>query len=175
MIQFTSSQGVLEEYTTRLAPVPQDSKRTLGYQDLTNADRLFNKNSVFSGFSTRNIRAELPRNDQWLLYCEFPSPWGGKGRLCIFLETADAKQLFDIYLNHWKRRALFAIGEFIWILGCLGNRDARLIRTKTHSMLALIREGMAIRTRALNRIIYGKWSSGHENPRQWRNNKCVGS
>lgn len=64
MIQFTSSQGVLEEYTTRLATAPQDSKRTLGYQDLTNADRLFNKNSVFSGFSTRNIRAELPRNDQ---------------------------------------------------------------------------------------------------------------
>lgn len=175
MIQFTSSQGVLEEYTTRLATAPQDSKRTLGYQDLTNADRLFNKNSLFSGFSTRNIRAELPRNDQWLLYCEFPSPWGEKGRLCIFLETADAKQLFDIYLNHWKRRALFAIGGFIWILGCLGNRDARLIRTKTHSMLALIREGMAIRTRALNRIIYGKWSSGYENPSQWRNNKCVGS
>lgn len=65
MIQFTSSQGVLEEYTTRLATAPQDSKRTLGYQDLiTNADRLFNKNSLFSGFSTRNIQAELPRNDQ---------------------------------------------------------------------------------------------------------------
>ena len=64
MIQFTSSQGVLEEYTTRLAPAPQDSKRTLGYQDLKNADRLFNKNSLFSGFSTRNIQAELPRNDQ---------------------------------------------------------------------------------------------------------------
>ena len=64
MIQFTSSQGVLEEYTTRLAPAPQDSTRTLGYQDSTNADRLFNKNSVFSGFSTRNIRVELPRNDQ---------------------------------------------------------------------------------------------------------------
>ena len=64
MIQFTSSQGVLEEYTTRLATAPQDSKRTLGYQDLKNADRLFNKNSLFSGFSTRNIQAELPRNDQ---------------------------------------------------------------------------------------------------------------
>lgn len=116
---------------THLAPAPQDSKRTLRYQDLRNADRLLNKNSVFSGFSTRNIRADLPRNDQWLLHYEFPSPWGGKGRLYIFWETTDAKQLFDIYLNHWKRRALIAIGGFIWIWGCLRNREARFINKNT--------------------------------------------
>ena len=89
-------------------------------------------------------------------------PMGRKRALIYFLETADAKQLFDNYLNHWKRRALIARGGFIRMWGCLHNRDARLIRTKTHSKLALIREGMVITTRALNRIIYGKWSSGYK-------------
>ena len=39
------------EDTTRLAPVPQDSKRALGYQDLMNADQLLNKKkSMFQAF-----------------------------------------------------------------------------------------------------------------------------
>ena len=41
------TQGSLGEYTTRSVLTPQDWKRTLGYQDLTNADRLLNQNRAY--------------------------------------------------------------------------------------------------------------------------------
>ena len=47
-----------------LGALASDSKRTLGYKDLTNADRLLNQNKACPGFSIRNIRTELTRNDK---------------------------------------------------------------------------------------------------------------
>ena len=44
---FFPTQGCLGEYTTRSVPTPQDWKRTLGYQDLTNADQLLNHNREY--------------------------------------------------------------------------------------------------------------------------------
>lgn len=84
MIQFTSSQGVLEEYTTRLAPAPQDSKRTLGYQDLTNADRLFNKNSCFQAFQQEICRQNCPETTNDYFIVSFPAHGEEKGAYVFF-------------------------------------------------------------------------------------------
>ena len=71
LFEFGSSQGGLRRInTTRFKPAPRNSKRTLSYQDLTNADRNKLKKSLFTGFSTRDLREELIRNDKRLLHCE---------------------------------------------------------------------------------------------------------
>jgi len=41
------TQGSLGEYTTCSVLTPQDWKRTLGYQALTNADQLLNQNRAY--------------------------------------------------------------------------------------------------------------------------------
>ena len=50
-------QGVLGEYSKRLAPAPQDSKRTFGFQNLIKECRSTSKSKqwVFPGFSTSRI------------------------------------------------------------------------------------------------------------------------
>ena len=51
LIEFRSSQGGFRRInTTRFKPAPRNSKRTLGYQDLTNTDRNKLKKSFFTGF-----------------------------------------------------------------------------------------------------------------------------
>ena len=71
LIEFGSSQGGFRRInTTRFKPAPRNSKRTLGYQDLTNADRIKLKKSLFTGFSTRDLLEEFIRNDKRLLHCE---------------------------------------------------------------------------------------------------------
>ena len=71
LIEFRSSQGGFRRInTTRFKPAPRNSKRTLGYQDLTNADRNKLKRSLFTGFSTRDLLEEFIRNDKRLLHCE---------------------------------------------------------------------------------------------------------
>ena len=71
LIEFGSSQGGFRRIkTTRFKSAPRNSKRTLGYQDLTNADRNKLKKSLFTGFSTRDLLEEFIRNDKRLLHCE---------------------------------------------------------------------------------------------------------
>ena len=43
---FVPTSRFFVEYSTRLAPAPQDSKRTFGYQVLINADLLLNQNKA---------------------------------------------------------------------------------------------------------------------------------
>lgn len=51
LIEFRSTQGGFRRInTTRFKPAPRNSKRTLGYQDLTNTDRNKLKKSFFTGF-----------------------------------------------------------------------------------------------------------------------------
>ena len=53
------------EDTTRLAPVPQDSKRALGYQDLMNADQLLNKKKHVSSFLQEIYRQNWPETRKY--------------------------------------------------------------------------------------------------------------
>ena len=72
LIEFGSSQGGFRRInTTRFKPAPRNSKRTLGCQDLTNADRNKLKKSLFTGFSTRDLREELIRKDKRLLHKDY--------------------------------------------------------------------------------------------------------
>lgn len=58
------------------------------------------KTACFQSFQQEIYGQNCPETTNDYFIVSFPAHGEGKGRLYIVLETADAKQLFDIYLNH---------------------------------------------------------------------------